>query len=73
MLACIKTNPYSSQDSLDILLGVLLAINILHTHYFSMLCRHSFFTVWSVLMQVMFLTLQPPRHPVLGRKGAQWY
>ena len=73
ILDCFERNPYSSQDSRHISLGVLLAINILHTHYFSMLCRNLFFAVLSVLMYVMFLNLQPPRHPVLWRKGARWY
>ena len=73
MLACFKRNPYSSLDSRHISLGVLLAMNILHTYYFSMLCRNLFFAVSSVLMYVMFLNVQPPRHPVLWRKGVQWY
>ena len=69
---CFKRNPYSSQDSQHISLRVLLAINMLHTRYCSMLCRNLFSAVSSVFKYGMFLNLQPPRHPVLWRKGAQW-
>ena len=72
-LALKKKNLYSSQDGRDISLGVLLAINILRTHYFSMLCRNLFFAVSSFLIWIMFLNLQAPRHPVLWRKDVQWY
>ena len=50
MLAFLKKNPYSSQGSRDIWLGILLAIDILGTHYFSMLCRNLLLAVSAFLM-----------------------
>ena len=75
MLACFKTNPhmifqsgyFSGSTSGNLHIASTLFLNIYLYIY-----RNLFFAVSPFLMLVMFLNLQPPKHPVLWRRGVQW-